>query len=135
MKKGAVLRSTIYMCVFVIAYGLSVAYVGSAGAATCTNRDYCSTVNPFYQSGYGGQCTAYAWGRAYEKFNINLSPRSHAGTWVDSTVKDLSTGKVLSVSKTVKADSIAVWKAGAYGHVAYVERVVNGVVYFTRPLA
>jgi len=100
-------------------------------AATCSNRDYCSDNNPFKISGYGGQCTAYVWGRVYEKFNIDLSPRGSAGTWFTGTVKDVTTGKVLLKGSSVQADSVAVWTGGKYGHVAYVESVANGIVTFT----
>ena len=106
--------------------------ISASEAATCTaDRDYCTPSNPFFQSGYGGQCTSYAWGRAYEKFDINLSPRGHGGTWLNSTVTNLTTGEELSTGNTVRSNSIAVWSFGTFGHVAFVENVENGRVYFT----
>ncbi len=106
-------------------------WYAQANAATCTHEDYCTTQNPFYQSGFGGQCTSYAWGRAYEKFGVNLSPRGHAGTWLSRTVKDNNTGNLLQTGSVVQSNSIAVWSKGEHGHVAYVEYVNNGKVYFT----
>ena len=86
-----------------------------ASAGTCTHRDYCTVSNPFYTSGYGGQCTSYAWGRAWELFDVNLSPRGNAGTWVDHSVTDLSTGEELAVDNSIAPNSIAVWRNGTAG--------------------
>jgi len=106
-------------------------------AATCTaDRDFCTVDNPFYPD-YSGQCTSYVWGRDYEKFDMNLSPGGNGGTWLDSTVFNNNTGKELTEGATVKPNSVAVWGyykdsiEGGTGHVAFVENVENGIVYFT----
>ena len=78
--------------------------------------------NPFYQSGYGmPNCTAYAWGRAYEilGYKPNLS-RSHAYNWFNDNVNK----GAFSYGNTPKIGSIICWNGG-YGHVAVVE-AVNG---------
>ena len=85
----------------------------SASAPNWNNSGY-STLNPFAQSGWYGQFTWYAWGRAYEKTGIQLPYRGNAQTWDD--------GKM---DKTPRANSIAVWTGGNTGHVAYVDEV-NG---------
>lgn len=74
--------------------------------------------NPF--SEYSGHCTWFAWGRAYEKWNAQLPMRGNAGEWYDDPK-----GSDLTHSSEPRADSIAVWRKGDYGHVAYVEEV-NG---------
>jgi surface antigen len=101
-------------------------------------KDYCSKSNPFAhlneptRQSYGGQCTAHAWGRAYAELGVNLSTGGkNAGNWVDSPVINNTTGKTLTIGSTPKPNSIAVWKDGGAGHVAYVEDVKDGQVYFT----
>ncbi len=93
-------------------------------------KDYCTLKNPFYQSGYGGQCTAHAWGRAYE-FGIYLNTNGNAKTWYNQDVRDTITNRVLTKGKTVKPNSIAVWGGTGYGHVAYVQNVIGNRVIFT----
>lgn len=76
-----------------------------------------------------GQCTWHAHGRAKEKTGKTIafsqSYGLHGKTWwyyVTNCVK----------SAVAVENSIAVWdNGGAYGHVAYVEKVENGYVYFT----
>ena len=75
---------------------------------------YDSSVNPFAQSNYYGQCTWYVWGRAYELTGKKLPQRGSAYTW----------GNGQTISSVPRSNSIAVW-TGGYGHVAYVE-AVNG---------
>lgn len=75
-----------------------------------------SPTNPFAAAGYGGQCTAYAWGRMMERTGKNLSPRGDAGSWYGDV-------PAASRSATPRADSVAVWTGGGHGHVAYVESV------------
>lgn len=90
--------------------------------------------NPYYNSGYGGQCTAFAWGRACEstgtslQFNIQAYP-SAKYWYIYEPIESLS----LTVGTVVQSNSIAVWEGDSvneYGHVAYVERVEAGYVYF-----
>ncbi len=71
------------------------------------------------------ECTRYAYGRACEKMGILLKftqvGNNHAQYWY-SRVKNLYKGD------EPRANSIAVWKYGAYGHVAYVEKVAGDKV-------
>ena len=109
-------------------------FAGSNVFAIDINGSCYISENPYYTSGYGGQCTAFAWGRACEKIGTKLKFKTasypSAKYWylygpIDSL--NLSTGV------TVQADSIAVWEGDStnpYGHVAYVERVEGGTVYF-----
>lgn len=127
VRNGCSICFIAYFLVCLLGYAQPV----NANANTCTaSRDYCTTDNPFYPK-YGGQCTSYAWGRAWEKFNIKLSTHGHAYKWDDDTVTDENTGKVLTVDRNIQPDSIAVFNGGSVGHVAYVESVVNGEVTFT----
>ncbi len=115
---------------FVVLGTMLAGYGYSASAVTCTNRDYCVSSNPFYPIN-GGQCTAYAWGRAYEKMNIAIQFSQNAGRnanqWY-TLVKDLPRGR------QIQSNSIAVFAGDSrnrVGHVAYVEEVKNGTVYFS----
>lgn len=76
-----------------------------------------STSNPFRD--YWGQCTWYAWGRAYEKTGIQLGYRGNAKTWTSGTVS------------TPRANSVAVWTGGQYGHVAFVEAYDGTNIYIS----
>jgi surface antigen len=85
---------------------------------------YTSTVNPYVNINYGGQCTAFVWGRAAEQLGVQLQVTSAAGQgWVNALT---GAGKPYTIDMTPKANSIAVWKdAYGAGHVAYVE-ATNG---------
>jgi surface antigen len=72
-------------------------------------------VNPYVNSGYGGQCTAFAWGRANEKQGVTNLPTGNANTWYGSWRG--------SKGSTPKAGAIACWTNNNVGHVAYVESV------------
>ena len=74
------------------------------------------TDNPFCPK-YCGQCTAFAWGRAKEKLGITLECIGNAATWWDCLDESFLRGP------DPKADSIAVWTDGQFGHVAFVESV------------
>ncbi len=75
--------------------------------------------NVFAQIGLYGQCTWYAWGRAYEVKGIQLpTTRGNAKTWLDSAkAAGYETGW------EPRSNSIAVWDSSSAGHVAYVEQV------------
>ncbi len=106
------------------------------------NKYYYSNSNIFYASGlapYGsripsakGNCTWYAWGRAYEltgtKPQSGLTGNAH--TWWNGAAGKYSRGS------TPKVGAIAVWKSnmpysGGCGHVAIVEKIENGKVYIS----
>ncbi len=123
-------RRVAYFVVLSLVY-IPLGWYAQANAATCTHEDYCTTKNPLYKSGYGGQCTAYAWGRAYGKMGISIQFTQnwdrHGKNWY-RLVKSLPRGR------QVQDNSIAVFagdSSNKNGHVAYVEYVKNGKVYFT----
>ncbi|MCI5137651.1 MAG: CHAP domain-containing protein, partial [Candidatus Electrothrix sp. AR1] len=97
-------------------------------------NDSCYTNdNPYYPT-YGGQCTAFAWGRACEatgiQLQINGSPYPSAKYWyLYGPIEALG----LTMGSTIQDNSIAVWSgdsSNTFGHVAYVERVEGDTVYF-----
>jgi surface antigen len=80
--------------------------------------------NPFAQAGYGGQCTAFVWGRALEVIGKELDTTRNLDTarngkyWFGMTK--------LPKGQTPKPKSVAVWggdSISSYGHVAFVEDV------------
>lgn len=85
-----------------------------------------STYDPYAWYNLYGQCTWYAWGRAYEKTGISFpSDVASARLWVQK-----AQNKGFTVSMTPRANSIAVWddinpdsQGNRYGHVAFVEEV------------
>ncbi len=98
------------------------------------NNSCYTSSNPYYNSGYGGQCTAFAWGRVCEKNDIRLIFKNKsypsAKYWHSYGPADSLN---LETGTSVQSNSIAVWggdSANEHGHVAYVERVENGTVYF-----
>lgn len=76
-----------------------------------------STSNPFKD--YRGQCTWYAWGRAFEKTGTQLGYRGNAKTWTSGAVS------------TPRANSVVVWTGGKYGHVAFVEAYDGTNIYIS----
>ncbi|MDO4541333.1 MAG: chitobiase/beta-hexosaminidase C-terminal domain-containing protein [Bacillota bacterium] len=116
----------------------NVALVSAAGGSTLssttfsprltapdsTNAYYYSSRNIFYASGYGmPNCTAYAYGRAYEI--LGKAPSlctGNAGKWYDYNVN----GSYYPYGQTPKLGAIAVWANDSshnQGHVAVVEKV------------
>ncbi len=96
---------------------------GYAGNTPNLNDSAYSRRNVFAQNGFGGQCTAFCYGRALEKLNISLPFRRDAYTW-------WTTNTTYSTGSTPRNNSIAVWSGNGTGHVAFVEEVVGSVVYF-----
>lgn len=99
-----------------------------------SNECYTTPTNGYYYS-YGGQCTAFAWGRACENNDIHLrfntvSLPSAKYWYLYEPIDSLN----LTLGTTVQSNSIAVWEGDATnnpdGHVAYVEKVESGIVYF-----
>lgn len=99
-------------------------------APESTNGYYYSNKNIFYASGYGmPNCTAYAYGRAYEI--LGKAPSlctGNAGKWYDYNVK----GGYYPYGQTPKLGAIAVWANDSshnQGHVAVVEKInANGTI-------
>lgn len=91
-----------------------------------SNPYYYSDNNPFFASGYGmPNCTAYAWGRAYEILGSPPAlPTSDARKWYERTT-------AYPKGQTPALGAIAVWWSDVSGHVAVVEKIENGVVTFS----
>jgi len=79
-------------------------------------------LNPYAQS-YGGQCTGFTWGRAYEKMCWRLPVTTNAGKQWGSALQSAGYQK----STTPVANSIALWHLNSdparSGHAAFVESV------------
>jgi len=85
--------------------------------------------NIFYSSGYGmPNCTAYAWGRAYEilgkRPDLSLSD---AGNWYDYN----KINNVYPFGKTPRIGAIVCFDNPDGGHVAVVEKIENGKITFS----
>jgi|GEM_PF-6274364 len=90
--------------------------------------------NIFAQSGYGmPNCTAYAWGRAWELSGTKLPSGYFTGNahkwWADN-----QNSGAFAYGSEPKPGAIAVWRStlpgsGNCGHVAIVENIVGGTVY------
>ncbi len=95
------------------------------------DNPYYTTLNIFHKYGYGmaqngGNCTCYAYGRAYEilKSEPRLST-GNAGKWFDFN----KSGGYYEYGKKAAVGAIAVWKniSGGAGHVAVVEKIEGDV--------
>lgn len=98
-------------------------------APSKSNEYYYSNKNIFFQYGYGmPNCTAYAYGRAYEilKSEPKLC-RYNAYEWYDYN----KNGKYYDYGSTPKLGAIACWSYSGSGHVAVVEKIENGVITFS----
>lgn len=114
----------IVACALAVAFVAALPSVAYAGDwPNLASASYSAPKNPFAAAGYGGQCTAFAWGRANEKLGINFPARGNAATWYNNAPG-------YQKGSTPQADAIAVWTNGGLGHVAYVERVNGSTVVF-----
>jgi surface antigen len=79
-----------------------------------------------------GQCTWYAWGRAFEKYKRKLviPAPANGGDWFGKIVTDQHITKRSATAEPV-TDSIASFAHGECGHVVYIEATRLGWVYFT----
>ncbi len=110
-------------------------------APTKSNKYYASTGNPYTASGLApytwpysnyyrigkseGNCTWYVWGRVWEYWGIKLKVKTGAGQkYYNEAIKHYKTGKA------AKVGAVGVW-TGDYPHVAFVEKIENGVVYYS----
>ena len=73
-----------------------------------------------------GQCVWYTQGRAFEKTGVKIGAR---GNGKDVYANCKSAG--FQVSKYPKSNSIACFNGGTYGHVKFVEYVIDNTVYYT----
>jgi hypothetical protein len=124
----AILFATVFsMSVFVNA---ASSYTPRLSAPSTSNEYYYSDKNIFYKYGYGmPNCTAYAFGRAYEI--LGSEPKlSHydAETWYSYN----KSNGYYSYGSTPKLGAIACWSYdGGGGHVAVVEKIENGTITFS----
>lgn len=93
------------------------------------NEYYFSNKNIFYASGYGmPNCTAYAYGRAYEL--LNKKPNlciENANRWFEYN----KTNGYYSYGQKPKVGAIACWGSNGAGHVAVVEAITNDTIVFS----
>lgn len=131
MKKS-IKRAVGIMIAFVFALGLSgiiaepeivfaQGNVPNIGSTYYQNSSY----NP-YAPRYIGQCTWFAYGRSYEKLGIQLDSKD--GNFLKNA-KQWWNQSHYSTGDTARKNSIAVWGNGKWGHVAFVEDVVDGTIY------
>ena len=89
-------------------------------------RDNCPQDNVQY-SAYGGavcQCTSYASYKAYEKWGITNTWGGNAYSYENGAGRRVpNNGATTYVDSSPAANTIAIWKSGEYGHVAWVESV------------
>lgn len=85
--------------------------------------------NVFYNSGYGmPNCTAYAWGRAYEILGEKpCLSTGDAGSWFEYNKKH----KIYAYGKEPQVGAIACFDNVYGGHVAVVERIENNIITFS----
>ena len=108
----------------------ATSYTPRLTAPASSNQYYYSNKNIFYKYGYGmPNCTAYAYGRAYEI--LGKEPKLciyDADEWFDYN-KD---GGYYKYGKEPKLGAVACWYYdGGSGHVAVVEKIENGTITFS----
>ncbi|MBR2715482.1 MAG: CHAP domain-containing protein [Ruminococcus sp.] len=109
----------------------ATAYAARMHAPKLDNPYYYSDKNIFYKTGWGmPNCTAYAWGRAYEI--LKTEPKLciyDAYQWYDYN----KTHGYYKYGQTPKLGAIACWKYIGYnsGHVAVVEKIIDDTVYYS----
>lgn len=99
-------------------------------APSSSNKYYYSNLNVFYRCDYGmPNCTAYAYGRAYEI--LGSEPKlswNNAEQWYGYN----KANGYYKYGQTPKVGAIACWSYnGGGGHVAVVEKVENGQITFS----
>lgn len=96
-------------------------------APSKSNKYYYSNMNTFYAIGYGmPNCTAYAWGRAYEILGTQpkLSVNGAYQWWSYN-----KNNKIYPYGKTPKLGAVACWSyPGNGGHVAVVEKITSTTI-------
>lgn len=105
-------------------------FVPRLTAPSKSNKYYYSDLNKYERFGYGmPNCTAYAWGRAYEimGYEPDLS-LNDADTWWDYNKEN----KSYPYGKTPKLGAVACWNyTTGGGHVAVVEKIEDGEITFS----
>lgn len=104
-------------------------FVARLASPDGTNQFYFSDMNVFYASGWGmPNCTAYAYGRAYELLGTkpNLSS-GNAEDWFDYN----KAHNYYPYGDTPKLGAIACWSHDNGGHVAVVEKIEDNTITFS----
>lgn len=98
-------------------------------APSYDNPYYYSSKNIFYSAGYGmPNCTAYAFGRAYEILGYEPSlSHSNAQDWYGYNMN----GGYYNYGSTPKVGAIACWSYNGGGHVAVVESIDGDTVIYS----
>lgn len=124
--------AVLFTTVFSISIFASAAtnFTPRLSAPSATNKYYYSDINPFYKWGYGmPNCTAYAFGRAYEI--LKTEPKLSWGNAEEWYGYNKSNG-YYSYGQTPKLGAVACWHYdGGGGHVAVVEKIENGQITFS----
>jgi surface antigen len=91
-----------------------------------------TTENHYHNEGAGGQCTWFALGRTIEKgFQLPFDKLQDGSPWHGNAADWANHLRSLPQGTEPKPDSLAVWPGPTkLGHVAYVEDVKDGTVYF-----
>ncbi len=105
-------------------------YTPRLSAPSTSNKYYYSNINPYYKYGYGmPNCTAYAFGRAYEI--LKTEPKlswNDADQWYGYN----KSNGYYKYGNEPKLGAIACWRYnGGGGHVAVVEKIENGKITFS----
>ena len=110
--------------------GAEGVFVPRLKAPTKSNKYYYSDLNKYERYGYGmPNCTAYAWGRAYEIMGVepDLS-LNDADTWWSYNKET----KAYPYGSKPKLGAVACWNyTTGGGHVAVVEKIENGKITFS----
>lgn len=127
---AVILFITIFSMTFFAGAVSKNTYSPRLSAPDKNNQYYYSDKNIFYKYGYGmPNCTAYAYGRAYEilKKAPDLCPYN-AEEWYDYN----KSNKYYSYGQTPKLGAVACWSYdGGGGHVAVVEKIEKGKITFS----
>lgn len=105
----------------------STAYAMYTTPNTDNSGYHASSGNPFAW----GQCTWFAWGRAYEHCGAAIafsqSSGRNANRWLDMVNNQI----IVRDPNQPREHAIAVWSGGDFGHVAFVEEVSGSTITFT----
>ena len=114
---GCILLSIVMIGSLFVSPAFAASFTSRTTAPASSNTYYYSSANPFYSAGYAGECTWYAYGRAYEILGKkpNLSTRG-ATEWFNYN----ETNKAYPSGTTPKVGAIA-WSPT--GHVLVVEAI------------
>lgn len=125
----AILLLVLTICSVSVNKVSAATYTPRVTAPHSSNKYYYSDINVFYKYGYGmPNCTAYAYGRAYEilQKKPNLSVDS-AKYWYDYNKEN----GYYPYGQTPKLGAIACWSYSSGGHVAVVEEITDTTITFS----